>query len=133
MAKLSADDIPRAVELKAGGALDKDIAAFMGVRPSTFSEWINHPANDVQAELADAIKKAEADYKNKLMASILKAGEERDWRACAWLLERKYPDEFAQTRRVAIDKGSDDNASLIRTTLEKMGYGKNNDMEVNHV
>ena len=52
--------------------------------------------------LVEGIKKAEAQYKETLLQSIMAtATREKNpqWTAAAWLLERKYPDEYAQTAR----------------------------------
>lgn len=98
--KLNRELLKRAVNLKKGGANHKDIAAAIGVAEQTFSTWINHPKTDNQRELAEELKKAEADYKNALLAVIAKASRERDWKAAAWLLERKYPAEYARQDRI---------------------------------
>lgn len=98
--KLSRELLKRAVNLKKGGANHKDIAAAIGVTESTFSRWINNPKSDLQRQLAQELKKAEADYKNALLAVIAKASRERDWKAAAWLLERKYPAEYARQDRI---------------------------------
>lgn len=98
--KLSKEVVKRAVQLKKGGALNKDIAAAIGVAEATFSRWINNPKTDLQRQLGQELKKAEADYKNALLAVIAKASRERDWKAAAWLLERKYPQEYARTDRI---------------------------------
>lgn len=98
--KLDKDGIRRAVQLKKGGAANKDIAAALCVAEQTFSTWINHPKTDNQRELAEELKKAEAEYKNALLAIIAKAAETRDWKAAAFLLERKYPAEYARQDRI---------------------------------
>lgn len=97
--KCTREAVELAERLKRDGANDKDISAAVGVRPETFSTWKNHPRTDNQRQLAEALKKAEADYKNALLAVIMKAGRERDWKAAAWLLERKYPAEYARQTR----------------------------------
>ena len=98
--KLNKDVIARAVQLKKGGANNKDIAAAVGVTESTFSRWLHDPTSDYQRQLGQELKKAEADYKNALLAVIAKASRERDWKAAAWLLERKYPAEYARQDRI---------------------------------
>lgn len=98
--KLNKELLKRAVNLKKGGANHKDIAAAIGVAEQTFSTWINKPRTELQRELAEELKKAEADYKNALLAVIAKASRERDWKAAAWLLERKYPAEYSRMDRV---------------------------------
>ena len=110
--KLSKEVVSRAVQLKKGGANNKDIAAAIGVGESTFSRWINDPKSDLQRQLQQELKKAEADYKNALLAVIAKASRERDWKAAAWLLERKYPQEYARTDRVQAEVKQETQASV---------------------
>ena len=98
--KCTKEAIERAVDLKKGGAHNKDIAAALGIHQSTFYEWLSNPKSAKQKEFSERIKKAEADYKNALLVTIEKASRERDWKAAAWLLERKYPDEYARTDRI---------------------------------
>lgn len=98
--KLTSEYVKRAIQLKKGGANHKDIAAALGVCPQTFSRWINQPKTENQRELCEGLKKAEADYKNALLAIIAKSAETRDWKAAAWLLERKYPAEYARQDRI---------------------------------
>lgn len=94
--KCTRELVDQAVKLKKGGANNQDIAKAVGIAESTFYKWISEPKREEEAELSEALKKAEADYKNALQGLIAKAAQERDWKAAAWLLERKYPDEFGR-------------------------------------
>ena len=98
--KLNQDVLARAVQLKKGGASNKDIAAAIGISESTFYAWANEPKTAMQLEFSEQLKKAEADYKIALLAVIAKASRERDWKAAAWLLERKYPQEYSRMDRL---------------------------------
>lgn len=98
--KLNRQVLNRAVQLKKGGASNKDIAAALGIADSTFYAWCNQPKTPLQMEFSDALKKAEADYKNALLAIIAKSAKEKDWKAAAWILERRYPAEYARTDRL---------------------------------
>ena len=95
--------VEKAVEMKSNGLNDCDIAAAIGVCKQTFSKWINHPETKVQRELSECIKKAESSYKEALLNTIRDAAlaKNSNWTAAAWLLERKYPDEYSQNRRIA--------------------------------
>lgn len=97
-----------AVKLKKAGASDKDIAAAVGVCPQTFCTWQTHPRGRLQRELSEALKKAEADYKTALLKVVAKAAVERDWKAAAWILERKYPEEFAKKTIVEQQRAAED-------------------------
>ena len=95
--KLTRDDIAKAVQMKKAGVLHKDIAAYIGVSEFTFSRWINSPKTGNQRQLAQALKKAEAERKAALLTMIYNAATSpKTWQAAAWLLERQYPDEFAK-------------------------------------
>ena len=100
--KLSNEGVKEAVKLTKMGLLDKDIAAYLNVTPETFSRWINHPRTDNQRQLCQALKKAEVERKGALLGRILKASDET-WQAAAWLLERRYPAEFAKPVRPVED------------------------------
>lgn len=106
------EDIPVCVKLKKRGLNDKDIAAYLGVRRETFSQWVNHPRTENQTNLSNALKKAEADAKAAMLTAIQKASmEPKTWQAAAWWLERKYPEEFArpevQLQREAMRESTD--------------------------
>lgn len=101
--KCTKDAVKNAVRLKKGGAADKDIARALDVRPETLSRWINDPKSELQRQLSQELKKAEADYKNALLAIIFREAKDKDWKAAAWLLERKYPNEYARQERVVAD------------------------------
>lgn len=107
--KLTYQLVEKAVELKRQGMNDCDIAAAIGVCKQTFSKWINHPETKVQRELAEQLKKAESDYKATLLNTIRDAALAKNsfWTAAAWLLERKYPDEYSQNRKTAEDASPD--------------------------
>lgn len=100
--KLTKEGVKEAVKLTKMGLLDKDIAAYFDVTPATFSRWVNHPKTDNQRQLCQALKKAEVERKGALLGRILKASDET-WQAAAWLLERRYPAEFAKPVRPVED------------------------------
>lgn len=125
MEKLTAEDIPRLAGLRSRGARDKDLASVLGVNPSTFSRWLNHPQTELQCQLGNALKKAETERKLHLLDVVAKAAEVKDWRAACWLLERTYPEEYAQTRRIAVDAHSESDVDIqakLSETLGKIGF-----------
>lgn len=97
--KLHKEDIPTCVKMREAGTNYKDIAAYIGVSPGTFCDWVNHPRTPNQVELSTALKKAEANRKTSLLSIIFNAAARKSnpqWQAAAWLLERQYPEEFAK-------------------------------------
>ena len=72
------------------GNTAKDSAALCGIGESTFYEWKEkHP------EFAESIKAADILCKAENIKKIQLASD-KDWKASAWWLERKYKKEFAQ-------------------------------------
>lgn len=72
-----------------------------GIHEATLYRWLNKPSSKLHRALGESLKKAEADYKRTLLTTIREAALRKNgqWTAAAWLLERKYPDEYAQTAR----------------------------------
>lgn len=97
--KLTKEGIKDAIKLCRVGMTDKDIAAYLGVAPQTFSRWINHPSTENQRELCEAMKKGEVERKAALVMRVMEASD-KSWQAAAWLLERKYPQEYAKAQRI---------------------------------
>lgn len=104
--KCTLELIDEAAKLKTEGMTDKDICATLGIHPSSFYRWLNNPKTRLERELSDALKKAEAYYKQALTGLIKQAAIERssNWTAAAWLLERKFPDEYARREREREEK-----------------------------
>lgn len=88
------------------GSTQHDAAVMAGVSTATFHEWYNG-----KPEFMEAIEKAHADFKQKNVTAIRAAGIRVDksgalagsWQANAWLLERKYPEEFGQRMTLKLD------------------------------
>ncbi|WP_308615469.1 hypothetical protein [uncultured Enorma sp.] len=99
-----------AVEMKSHGLSNVDICAGLGITKGTFYRWLREDDTKLKRALKQGLKKAEAEYKETLLQSIMAtATREKNpqWTAAAWLLERKYPDEYAQTTRKVEAEGED--------------------------
>lgn len=109
-AKLTEEMVERAIALKADGLSNGDIVCALGIHESTFYRWIGQPRTKLQRELSEGLKKEESDFKRTLLTTIRSAALARNqyWTAAAWLLERKYPDEYgkADRRRDNADEGA---------------------------
>jgi transposase len=110
-AKLTEEMVQQAIRLKADGLSNGDIICALGIHESTFYRWIGEPKNRLQRELSEGLKKEEAEFKHTLLTTIRAAALARNqyWTAAAWLLERKYPDEYgkADRRRDEDSEGGD--------------------------
>ena len=105
--KITEDLIEIICDLKAKGMHNKDICAAVGIHEATLYRWLNKPSCKLHRALGEEFKKAEARYKQELLESIRETAlsKPRYWTAAAWLLERKYPDEFGrpETRKTAVE------------------------------
>ena len=97
------DEITKAIH---EGATQDDAARLAGVCPAIFYRWLTQPT---KIDFLEKVQKAHAEFKQQQIKAIRAAGirakknasgevvgTEGQWQANAWLLERKYPDEFGQ-------------------------------------
>lgn len=84
-----------------------------GIHPATYFEWLDKDSPYYNSAFSDAVKKARALGDHRIReqghAAIRKAGDGyRDgddtirpsWQAWAWILERKFPDEYGRRERI---------------------------------
>lgn len=107
--KLTQEMVDQAIKLKGDGLSNGDIICALGIHPSTFYRWIGQPKNKLQRALSDGLKKEEAEFKHTLLTTIRGAALARNqyWTAAAWLLERKYPDEYGKADRQSQEQHED--------------------------
>lgn len=99
----------------------KDCCDIVGIAQATFYRWqteaetgfkegkkeLGLAANlKLKRELSEEIKKAETKFKAFHLNRITTASSE-DWKASAWMLERKYPKEYARIDRNAVVLSAD--------------------------
>lgn len=122
--KLTPELAEEAIKLVKGGASNQDVIDYLGVAESTFYAWLRNPQNEAQTALSQGMKKAETERKLWHLQRIHKAAEEGDWKASAWYLERRYPNEYARTQRitgeVVTTQRSDALTEAIKETARKM-------------
>jgi transposase len=120
-AKLTQEMVDQAIALKRDGLSDGDIICALGIHHSTFYRWIGDPKNKLQRALSDGLKKEEAEFKHTLLTTIRSAALARNqyWTAAAWLLERKYPDEYGKAERRSDDCGEGDAPKIVLGVVAK--------------
>ena len=119
------------------GASYKDACIAVGIGETAFYRWLDDADSDdekikykdLKVKLRDSLKKANAKFKSYHLANITRLSN-GDWKASAWILERKYPKEFAQVGRNAVVLNTD-NGMLpqILKVLGEDGIDKSNDNE----
>lgn len=93
--------VETAAELRASGLCDADVAAGICVHRATLYRWLADPDTDVKHALCDSLKKANVGFKRTMLVAIRDASGEgpENWVAAAWLLERKWPQQYARCER----------------------------------
>lgn len=98
--KLTEELAKEAITLVENGATNQDVINYLGVAEGTFYQWLRDPKNRAQDALAQGLKKAETKRKLWHLQRIQDAAKNGDWKASAWYLERRYPNEYARTQRI---------------------------------
>ena len=77
-----------------------EAARLAGIDPDTLRRWMRRgeQGDKPYAQLCGAIKKAEAEAQRTLVKRIgnRNADEAKGWQRWAWLLERRWPETWAQ-------------------------------------
>ena len=117
-----------------------DSARLAGIHPQTFWDWkkFAREGREPYAEYWDIIVKAELEGEMTLLERIDQAGVNGDWRADAWLLEKRKPKRYGKRehinqtvidkRKKDLSKMSDDELEDHIEELEKAKKGANDEM-----
>ncbi len=106
--KMTPERVQIITEALADGLTQKEASMLAGIDEDTLCNWKRN-----NSDFSDKVAKSAIQYKQKLLKTIVKAGE-RNWKASAWLLERKYKKEFS-----------------LNPYFEKDPYAKHPDFEFN--
>jgi hypothetical protein len=82
----------------AGGGSRKKAAAYVAVSVTTLADEAGR-----DAVFADRLEQAEATCYYRHLQNVAQAGS-KDWKASAFLLERKWPDEFGKTTTAQVQE-----------------------------
>ena len=84
------------------GLPNKKACEACGIDESTFYRWLREGEKESKANLKNqlnqSIKKASANFELTHLTNIKKFSNE-DWKASAWLLERRNPNEYSLKNR----------------------------------
>lgn len=84
------------------GGSKRSSAAAAGISPATLRNWMRD-----DPDLADAFEIAQGKFEQKQLQNIQGAAQEsRHWTASAWLLERIFPERYAQQSRGSVQNES---------------------------
>jgi hypothetical protein len=104
--------------IRIGTPVRKAVTA-SGIAEKTFYNWMSrglaererqalvpnakdNPTEVVFLQFLQRVEQARAEAITKKVAVIAKAGNDGDWRAAAWYLERQVPEDFGKTDRFEI-------------------------------
>lgn len=82
--------------------------ALAGISRQALYKWIDkgEKGEKPYVDIVVTIKKAQAEFVQDRIKGIKKAGDNGNWQANAWTLERLFPEDFAKHDKVAF--GSED-------------------------
>ena len=85
------------------GCHRKQAAAFAGIDERTFRRWMRdglQPDTEPYTSFREAVEEAEAKCQVAAVGCITKAARDGDYRAAAWLLERRCPELYSPRSRL---------------------------------
>lgn len=105
--------------IRAGNYIET-AAAFAGISKDTLYNWLKRGARESQRlegspnakprkkeliylEFSDAVSRAMAEAEVRDVQNISIAGEQGDWRASAWRLERRHPERWGKKEKLEAD------------------------------
>lgn len=111
--KLTYKMVDEACELKGRGLTNADICRALGISETAWYNWLREPDSKVKLALVQGLKKSESAYKGALLDRIRTASEKpQHWTAAAWLLERKYPEEYGRPETRKAEAEADDRPQI---------------------
>jgi len=102
--KLTNEVVDKMCEAIRAGSFPESAAAFAGISVRTFWRWYERGKKvrcGVYKRFVAAIDKAERDGEVALAAMVRK-GAPKDWRAAAFLLERRYHERWARREELSV-------------------------------
>lgn len=95
--KMTPERVAIILEALGDGMTQRDASMLAGISEDTLCIW-----KRTNSEFSEQMCQKAIEYKQKLMKRIEKAGE-KDWKATAWLLERKFKKDFSQDPQLEKD------------------------------
>jgi succinate dehydrogenase flavin-adding protein (antitoxin of CptAB toxin-antitoxin module) len=103
------------------GCTRKLAAQYGGIAQDTFNRWIRRGLREEDGKFRDfvnAINEAETKACLGALATILECAEDGNWKAAAWLLDRRYPDSYSRKASLALSKG--DAGGGVKVAMEQL-------------
>jgi hypothetical protein len=91
--KMTPERVAIILEGLSNGLTQRDCALLAGIHEDTLCSWKFN-----NSEFSEQMGQKLIEYKQKLLKRIEKAGE-KDWKATAWILERKFKNDWGTNAR----------------------------------
>lgn len=121
--KLNQVFIERAADLLRTGCFQKNVCELLGVAEQTWYRWLREgqaAEKGIKRDFYEAVNAANAEAEINLVAELQRvAHEEKEWRAVAWMLERKFPERWARKDRTKAEAEK----GVITELKVKVEYG----------
>ena len=101
----------------AAGSHYEPACAYVGISYRTFRDWMQRgqgehktrKSSEEYVQFAQAVQAAEAKGEISAIAAI-RGATKKEWRAAAWMLERRHSDRWASTQRLQVQLEAELNA-----------------------
>lgn len=120
--------LDRIVELVSQGTSITGAAKEAGLRSRRVKAWVERGSDDSEVardpamvDFAMRVREAEGQVEHRAVSIIDKAAQDGDWKAAAWLLERKFPDIYRQ--RSTTEHTGEDGLPIKVTVADLMKQG----------
>ena len=105
--KLTAEVSEKIVRAIRAGNYPEVAAGHAGIHAATYYRWMERgelegdaPEDDPYRQFRAEVERALADSEAAEVGLVVKAARDGDWRAAAWLLERRFGDRWGRHERL---------------------------------
>jgi transposase-like protein len=105
------------VDALASGLTIVAACGIVGISQQTYYNWL-----DKYPEFREAVDGARPVFESE-MQRVIKEQAPKDWRAAAWLLERRYPESYSLKREVDVSIKKSDGTDQVIEFLKQAREG----------
>lgn len=101
--KLTKELVKKMVKLIRDGLFYKDVCKIVGIGETTFYRWMNFGERGIEPFLEFRVLVQRATAKAIIdNVKIISDASEKDWRASAWILEKRFPELWGEKKIIEI-------------------------------
>lgn len=103
--KLTEEIAQKLVRAIRAGNYIETACAYAGINPSTFYRWLEKGEKSSREDFRNFARQVREAMAEAEIVSVAKIKQTEDWRAQAWLLERRFADRWGKRETVELQKG----------------------------